>query len=103
MAINAIKTCLEKNEDLLDKIYYPNVFEDSENSILYSESQKELNKDKFLYKKNEIKIAKTQCELCKYNNELTPNKCERYPNGKLEEVISNTNKCNYLTTQNDIL
>jgi len=33
--INAIKTCLEKNEDLLDKIYYPNWTEDSENGILY--------------------------------------------------------------------
>lgn len=61
------------------------------------------NNDKFTYKENEIKIAKTQCELCKYNNESTPNECEKYPNGKLEEVISNTNKCNYLTTQNDIL
>ena len=62
-----------------------------------------LNNDKFVWKEGEIKIAKTQCELCKYNNESTPNECEKYPNGKLQEVISNTNKCNYLTTQNDIL
>ena len=59
--------------------------------------------DKFVWKEGEIKIAKTQCELCKYNNVSTPNKCEVYPNGKPQEVISNTNKCNYLDTQNDIL
>ena len=62
-----------------------------------------LNNAKFVWKEGEIKIAKTQCELCKYNNVSTPNKCEVYPNGKPQEVISNTNKCNYLNTQNDIL
>ena len=33
--IEAIKTCLEKNEDLLDKILYPNFDEDMENGNLY--------------------------------------------------------------------
>ena len=33
--IEAIKTCLEKNEDLLDKILYPNFDEDMENENLY--------------------------------------------------------------------
>lgn len=33
--IEAIKTCLEKNEDLLDKILYPNFDEDIENGNLY--------------------------------------------------------------------
>lgn len=33
--IDAIKTCLEKNEDLLDSLLYPNFDEDSENGILY--------------------------------------------------------------------
>ena len=58
------------------------------------------NNDKFVYKENEIKIAKSQCELCKYNVEATPDKCQLYPNGKLQEVISNTNKCEYLITKN---
>lgn len=33
--IKAIKTCLEKNEDLLDKILYPNFDEDMKNGNLY--------------------------------------------------------------------
>lgn len=33
--IEAIKTCLEKNEDLLDKILYPNFDEDMEDGNLY--------------------------------------------------------------------
>lgn len=33
--IEAIKTCLEKNEDLLDKLLYPNLKEDMEKGILY--------------------------------------------------------------------
>lgn len=33
--INAIKTCLEKNEDLLDKLLYPNFDKDMKNEVLY--------------------------------------------------------------------
>lgn len=33
--IAAIKICLEKNEDLLDKLLYPNFDEDMKNGILY--------------------------------------------------------------------
>lgn len=33
--IKAIKTCLEKNEDLLDKLLYPNFDEDMKNDVLY--------------------------------------------------------------------
>ncbi len=33
--IDAIKTCLEKNEDLLDKLLYPNYDKDMEDGILY--------------------------------------------------------------------
>jgi len=33
--INAIKTCLEKNEDLLDDLLYPNATENLDNDILY--------------------------------------------------------------------
>lgn len=33
--IDAIKTCLEKDKDLLDKILYPNFDEDMKNGILY--------------------------------------------------------------------
>lgn len=33
--INAIKICLEKNEDLLDNLLYPNATENLDNDILY--------------------------------------------------------------------
>lgn len=33
--INAIKICLEKNEDLLDKLLYPNSDDDANNGVLY--------------------------------------------------------------------
>lgn len=59
--------------------------------------------DKFIYKENEIRIAQTQCELCRYNDKSVSNKCEVYPNGKPQDVVSNTNKCNHLKTQKDIL
>lgn len=42
--INAIKICLEKNEDLLDKLLYPNLEENMNNGFLYSE-QNIANKD----------------------------------------------------------
>jgi len=33
--VEAIKVCLEKNEDLLDKILYPNFNKDMDNGNLY--------------------------------------------------------------------
>ena len=33
--INAIKICLKKNEDLLDKLLYPNSDDDINNGVLY--------------------------------------------------------------------
>lgn len=33
--INAIKICLEKNEDLLDKLLYPNFDKDMNDKVLY--------------------------------------------------------------------
>lgn len=33
--IEAIKICLEKNEDLLDKLLYPTFDEDMKNGVLY--------------------------------------------------------------------
>lgn len=33
--ISAIKICLEKNEDILDQLLYPNFDEDMKNNILY--------------------------------------------------------------------
>lgn len=33
--INAIKTCIEKDEDILDKLLYPNSKKDLDNGVLY--------------------------------------------------------------------
>ena len=33
--INAIKICIEKNEDILDKLLYPNLKEDLNNEVVY--------------------------------------------------------------------
>jgi len=49
--------------------------------------------DKFVWKEGEIKIAKTQCEFCKYNDKEHSNVCSQYPNGKPSEVINNSVKC----------
>lgn len=61
-------------------------------------NQTKENNDKFVYKEGELKFAKTQCGLCKYNNASSEDKCEVYPNGKPQEVMSNIKKCNYLDT-----
>ncbi len=54
--INAIKICLEKNEDLLDKLLYPNLEKDMNNGVLYSETRKDLNNDKSIEKDGMIMI-----------------------------------------------
>ena len=43
---------------MLDDLYYPNFKKDMENGILYSETKKDINNDKFVWKEGEIKIAK---------------------------------------------
>ena len=98
--IEAIKVCLEKNEDLLDKILYPNFNKNMESGILYSETKKDINNDKFVWKEGEVIIAKTQCEFCKHNDKEHPSVCSQYPNGKPNEVINNNIKCPRFDKQN---
>ena len=47
----------------------------------------------FTYQKGDIEFAKSLCELCKYNNANDSCKCEKYPDKKPDEIISNKNKC----------
>ena len=101
--IECIKKCLQENKDILGDLCYPNFKKDMENGVLYSETKNDLNNDKFVWKEGEIKIAKTQCEFCKYNDKEHPNICSQYPNGKPNEVINNSIKCPKLERKNSIL
>ena len=80
--IDAIKQCLKENKDLLDELL--------------------THKDKFIYKSGELKIAKTQCDLCIYNDIKNIEKCEQYPNGKPNEIITNQNACWKMKRPNQI-
>lgn len=68
----------------------------------FNESTPNLNNDKFVWKEGEIKIAKTQCEFCKHNDNDHPNVCSQYPNGKPNEVINNSIKCPKFDKKNRI-
>lgn len=81
---------LDENRDKLGGLAY------------YSEFKK-VNNDKFVWKEGEIKIAKTQCEFCKHNNKEYPRVCSQYPNGKPNEVTSNSIKCPKFDNKNSIL
>jgi len=100
--IECIKKCLDENNDMLDDLYYPNFKKDMENGVLYSETKKDINNDKFVWKEGEIKIAKTLCEFCKHNDKEHPSVCSQYPNGKPNEVINNNIKCPRFDKQNII-
>lgn len=60
------------------------------------------HKDKFIYKSGELKIAKTQCDLCIYNDIKNIEKCEQYTNGKPNEIITNQNACWKMKRPNQI-
>ena len=68
----------------------------------FNEAKPNLNNDKFVWKEGEIKIVKTLCELCKHNDKEHPNVCSQYPNGKPNEVISNSIKCPEFDNKNKI-
>lgn len=51
--------------------------------------------DKFVWKAGDIKIARTQCELCLHNCKETPNKCPKFEI-KPAEVIEGKVKCPYI-------
>ncbi len=59
------------------------------------------NNDKYVWNKGDIQIAKTQCEFCTYNDEKDTNKCSKYPDGKLLEVVNNLKACPKYKDKND--
>ena len=48
--------------------------------------------NKFIYEKNDIDIAHSQCEFCIYNDKASPDKCEKYEK-KPDEIIKNIRQC----------
>ena len=50
---------------------------------------------KFIWGENELKIARTQCEFCKYYSKDLKNSCEKYDDIP-EEILKNKYKCSYI-------
>lgn len=48
--------------------------------------------DKFCWKKNDVVIAKSQCDLCEHQDKMCNESCAKYES-KPKEVFSNTIKC----------
>ena len=55
-----------------------------------------LSQNKLIYSKGEIKITKSQCELCMYNDSKNINVCVKYPKGKKEKVLNGEVFCSEL-------
>jgi len=53
--------------------------------------------ERFIYQKGDIEIKDTQCGFCKFNDEERPLYCINYPNGKPENVIKGTSRCEHLS------
>lgn len=70
--------------------------------LAYYDEFKKINNDKFVWNDRQIKIAKTQCEFCKHDDKDHSKVCSQYPNGKPDEVISNSIKCPKFDKENRI-
>lgn len=55
--------------------------------------------EKYVYSVNEIRIAKTQCDLCIFRYEDFESSCKKYAH-KSKEIIEGMSKCPYLKTSN---
>ena len=54
---------------------------------------------KFVYEKNEVKFAETQCGLCIFQKENCENACEKYLQKPIE-ILEGKIRCSYLKTTN---
>lgn len=54
------------------------------------------NNGRFIYEKEDIEIKNSQCDFCKYNNVDNNRICEKYTNGKPQEVKNEIKRCEYL-------
>lgn len=102
IAIECIKKCLQEDRDILNYLYYVKFGKNMGNDVLDAAIKKESN-DKFVWGEGDIKIAKTQCEFCKYNDKENSDKCSQFPNGKLSEVMNNKILCSKFESKNKIL
>lgn len=53
--------------------------------------------EKYVYSKDEIKIAKTQCGLCIFRDKNREESCQKYSQ-KPTDVLDGISKCPYLKT-----
>ena len=83
--IEAIKKCLQEDEDILD-------------SLLTQE-----NKDKFVYQEGDIQISKSQCNGCIYEDKNNNDKCVKYPEGKPNKLITNEYACKHYRKEGQII
>ena len=51
--------------------------------------------NKFVWNEGDIRIGRTQCELCAHHCKATPNTCPKYE-AKPEEVKNGTVKCPHI-------
>lgn len=51
--------------------------------------------DKFVWNEGDVRIGRTQCDLCVHNCKATPNICPKYE-VKPEEVKKGTVKCPHI-------
>lgn len=53
-----------------------------------------MSNERYIYNKGDIEIKKSQCDFCKNNlGQVSTEKCDKFPNGKPEDVQSNKRKC----------
>ncbi len=72
-AIECIKKCLTENKDILDDLYYPNFKKDMEKGVLYSETIKDLNTNKFDIKLEDENLKTIIDEVITTNQEMIGN------------------------------
>ena len=60
---------------------------------------KDNQNNRFVYKEGDIKIANSQCDFCKNNNETNNNICEVFTNGKPEEILTRKVWCKFFKSK----
>lgn len=60
-------------------------------------------RDKFRYEKGDIQFAKSQCDLCKYNNPENMNQCIKYPDAKPDDILNTIKKCVFFVLEKNKL
>lgn len=75
---------------------------DIKNNI--EESNTETNhdiSDRFIYKKGDIRLEKSQCCFCKFFDSKNSDVCENYPEGIPTSIVNTNEKCKYFEIKDD--